>query len=157
SVRILSAAGIPAADAAIVADELRNANLVGHDSHGVMRLMQYVQLIDDGFCRPGAACEVLREGPAFAVIDAHFHLGQVAAMNGLQLAVDKARETGTASVMIRNCNHVGRLGSYTHRAALNGFAALMSVNSPGPGGVAPFGGLDRKLGTNPISLAAPAG
>jgi uncharacterized oxidoreductase len=58
--------------------------------------------------------------------------------------------------MVRNCNHVGRLGSYTRRAALDGFAALMSVNSPGPGGVAPFGGLERKLGTNPISLAAPA-
>jgi uncharacterized oxidoreductase len=73
----------------------------------------------------------------------------------LRIAGEKARREGIASVMVRNCNHVGRLGSYTRRAALDGFAALMSVNSPGPGGVAPFAGLERTLGTTPISLAAP--
>lgn len=156
STRILEAAGVPAADAAIVADELRGANLVGHDSHGVMRLMQYVQMIQDGAVRPGGEFTIVRDGPAFAVADAHFNLGQVAATAALRIATEKARREGVASVFVRNCNHVGRLGSYTRRAALEGFAALMSVNSPGPGGVAPFGGLDRKLGTNPISLAAPA-
>lgn len=155
SVRILEGAGVPAEDAAIVAEELRSANLVGHDSHGVMRLMQYVQMIEDGAVRPGGEFEIVREGPAFAVADAHFNLGQVAASKALRIATDKARSEGVASVMIRNCNHVGRLGSYTCHAAHEGFAALMSVNSPGPGGVAPFGGLERKLGTNPISLAAP--
>jgi uncharacterized oxidoreductase len=154
--RILQAAGVPEADAAIVADELRGANLVGHDSHGVMRLMQYVQMIQDGAVRPGGTFEIVREGPAYTVADAHFNLGQVAATNALAIATDKSRQQGVASVFVRNCNHVGRLGSYTHRAAIAGFAALMSVNSPGPGGVAPFGGLERKLGTNPISMAAPA-
>lgn len=154
--RILQAAGVSETDAAIVADELRSANLVGHDSHGVMRLMQYVQMIQDGAVRPGGTFEIVREGPAFTVADAHFNLGQVAATNALAIAATKAREQGVASVFVRNCNHVGRLGSYTRRAALDGFAALMSVNSPGPGGVAPFGGIERKLGTNPISLAAPA-
>jgi len=157
SARILHAAGVSEADAAIVADELRSANLVGHDSHGVMRLMQYVQMIQDGAVRPGGEFEIVRDGPAYTVADAHFNLGQVAATNALAIAGEKARGQGVASVFVRNCNHVGRLGSYTRRAALDGFAALMSVNSPGPGGVAPFGGLDRKLGTNPISLAAPAG
>lgn len=157
SFRILTAAGVPNSDAAIVADELRSANLVGHDSHGVMRLMQYVQMIDDRAVRPGGEFTIVRDGPAFAVADAHFNLGQVAATQALRIATEKARSGGIASVFVRNCNHVGRLGSYTRRAALDGFAALMSVNSPGPGGVAPFGGLDRKLGTNPISLAAPAG
>ena len=154
--QILEAAGTPAADASVVAAELRDANLVGHDSHGVMRLVQYVEMIDDGFVKPGGEFEVLRDAPAFAVADAHFNLGQVAATKALDIAREKARAVGAATVMVRNCNHVGRLGSYTRRAALEGFAAQMAVNSPGPGGVAPFGGMDMKLGTTPISLAVPA-
>jgi uncharacterized oxidoreductase len=157
SVRILQGAGVPAADAAIVARELRDANLVGHDSHGVMRLMQYVQMIQDGHVRPAGSFEIVREGDAYAVADANFGLGQVAAGKALDIAIAKARRTAVATVMVRNCNHVGRLGAYTERAALQGFAALMAVNSPGPGGVAPFGGIDRKLGTTPISMAAPCG
>jgi uncharacterized oxidoreductase len=157
AVRILHGAGVPEHDAAIVARELRDANLVGHDSHGVMRLMQYVQMIQDGHVRPDGACQVVREGEAYAVIDAHFGLGQVAAGTALDIASVKARRAAVATVMVRNCNHVGRLGAYTERAALQGFAALMAVNSPGPGGVAPFGGIDRKLGTTPISMAAPSG
>ena len=155
--RILEGAGVPAEDAAIVAAELRDANLVGHDSHGVMRLVQYAQMIEDGFVKPGGDFEVLRDTDHLAVADAHFNLGQVAATRALQMGLDKAREHGTATIMVRDCNHVGRLGSYTHRAAVEGFAAVMAVNSPGPGGVAPFGGIDRRLGTTPISMAAPRG
>ncbi len=154
---ILQGAGVPSEDAQVVAQELRDANLVGHDSHGVMRLVQYVQMIDDGHVKPGGAFEIVQDGPGFTVADAHFNLGQVAAAKALGIAFDKARRQGAATVMVRNCNHVGRLGAYTERAALQGFAALMAVNSPGPGGVAAFGGIDRKLGTTPISMAAPSG
>jgi hydroxycarboxylate dehydrogenase B len=154
---ILTAAGVPAADAAIVAEELAEANLVGHDSHGVMRLVQYVQMIKDDNVRIGADIETLVDEPGYAVLDAHFNLGQVAALVGLQMAIQKAKSVGTATVLTRDCNHVGRLGSYTERAARDGCIALMAVNSPGPGGVAPFGGIDRKIGTNPICIAAPWG
>jgi uncharacterized oxidoreductase len=157
AVSILTAAGTPEADAAVVASELRDANLVGHDSHGVMRLVQYVQMIEEGVVQPGTPFTIVRDAPGFAVTDAHLNFGQVAMLHALELALSKARDAGTATVMVRNCNHVGRLGSYTHRAALRGFAAAMAVNSPGPGGVAPFGGIERRLGTNPISMAAPAG
>lgn len=153
--RILHAAGVSTAEAEIVAGELCDANIVGHDSHGAMRLMQYVSYIEQGIIRPGAEFEVVINKPAFAVADAHFAFGQVATIRALDLALEKARAAGTATVMIRNCNHIGRLGSYTERASKEGFAALMTVNAPGPGGVAPFGGMDRRLGTNPISLAAP--
>jgi len=155
--RILTAAGVAEDDAAIVAAELREANLVGHDSHGVMRLMQYVQAMDDGHADAKGAFEVVVDKPGFAVIDGHFHFGQVTATKALELGFAGARRQGSFTVMIRNCNHVGRVGSYTEKAARNGFAALMTVNAPGPGGVAVFGGIDRKLGTNPISLAAPNG
>ncbi|MEZ6066073.1 MAG: Ldh family oxidoreductase [Planctomycetaceae bacterium] len=153
--RILVAAGVPADNADVVATELADANLVGHDSHGIMRIVQYIQMMDEGFVRPDGEFEVISETPVLAVVDGHFNFGQVTATRGLDIAMSKARAMGTATVLMRNCNHVGRLGSYTHRAANEGLIAMMAVNAPGPGGVAPFGGIERRLGTNPISIAAP--
>jgi len=153
--RILAAAGVSPHDADTIAAELREANLVGHDSHGVIRLMQYVQAIDDGHADPNGQFEIVIDNPGLAVIDGHFHFGQVTANKALQMASERTRTQGTFSVWIRNCNHVGRLGSYTEQAARNGLTALMCVNAPGPGGVAPYGGIDRRMGTNPISLAVP--
>lgn len=154
---ILQAAGVPESESAIIAGELADSNMVGHDSHGIMRLVQYVEFIRDGYAKPGAQMEIVNEGPSYAVIDGHFNFGQVIARSGLQIGLQKAREQGAATILIRNCNHIGRLGSYTHEAARAGLVALMAVNAPGPGGVAPFGGIERRLGTNPISIAAPAG
>lgn len=155
--RILSAKGVSDAEAAVVAAELCEANLVGHDSHGLMRIVQYSQMMDDGYVRPGQPFEILRDGPVSAVADGHFNFGQVSASEALRLGLAKARAAGAATILLRNCNHVGRLGSYTHAAARQGIVAMMAVNAPGPGGVAPFGGMERRLGTNPISIAAPAG
>jgi hydroxycarboxylate dehydrogenase B len=121
-----------------------------------MRLVQYVASMRDGHIHAGGEFEVVKEAAAFAVIDGHFNFGQVTMRKALALGIEKAKETGTATVFVRNCNHVGRLGAYTEEAARNGLAAVMAVNAPGPGGVAPFGGIDRKLGTNPISMAAPS-
>ncbi len=154
--KVLTAAGVSPDDAAIIASELRDANLVGHDSHGVMRLVQYIQMMEDGFVNPEGQWEVVTEGPSYLVIDGHFHFGQVIAAKALDLAIPKARQAGTVTVLARNCNHVGRLGSYMHRVAREGLVGMMAVNAPGPGGVAPFGGKERRLGTNPISFGAPS-
>lgn len=156
SCRLLEGAGVSHAEALVVATELCDANLVGHDSHGIMRVMQYVQMIEEGFVKPGSPFEVIQESLVGAVIDGHFNFGQVTTSKALDLALSVARKAGTATIFIRNCNHVGRLGSYTHRAARLGMVAMMGVNAPGPGGVAPFGGMERRLGTNPICIAAPA-
>ncbi|MCA9055167.1 MAG: Ldh family oxidoreductase [Planctomycetaceae bacterium] len=153
--RILEAKGVSSQEAGYVATELCDANLVGHDSHGIMRIVQYAQMMDDGYVKPGSPFEVLRESPVMAVVDGHFNFGQVTASEGLVLGINKAKASGTATILMRNCNHVGRLGSYTHKAAREGLVAMMAVNAPGPGGVAPFGGMERRLGTNPISIAAP--
>ena len=155
--QILQGAGVSAEEADIVATELRDANMVGHDSHGVMRLMQYVDYIEQGFIKPGGEFEVLKDGLSFAVIDGHFNFGQTTATKALRLGIEKARSAGTATVMVQNCNHVGRLGSYSQKAAHEGLASMMAVNAPGPGGVAPYGGIERKLGTNPITMSAPWG
>lgn len=153
--RLLEGNGVASDDAAVIAAELTGANLVGHDSHGVMRLVQYIQMMDDGYIKPDGQFEVVKDAPAFVIVDGHFNFGQVTASKALAIGLEKAKASGTATVMMRNCNHVGRLGSYTDHAASQGFAALMAVNAPGPGGVAPFGGIERRLGTNPISMAAP--
>ena len=153
--RILESKEVSAHEAGFVATELCDANLVGHDSHGIMRIVQYAQMMDDGYVKPGSPFEVVSETPVTAVVDGHFNFGQVTASEGLALALKKAKEAGSATVMMRNCNHVGRLGSYSHKAAREGMVAIMAVNAPGPGGVAPFGGMERRLGTNPISIAAP--
>lgn len=155
--RILIAAGVDSDNAAIVATELKNANLTGHDSHGVIRLMQYVDYIEQGHIRPDGAFDLVADKPGFAIVDGNFQFGQVTATKALRIGLEKAKEQGTATVVIRNCNHVGRLGSYSQKAANEGFAAMMCVNAPGPGGVAPFGGIERRLGTNPISISAPRG
>lgn len=154
-IQILEGVGASAREAECVARELAEANLVGHDSHGVMRLVQYVQLVQEGFIQPGKPQNVVTEGPAYAVIDGGFNFGQVIASSAFELARTKAEASGTATVFARNCNHVGRLGSYTEAAAKAGFLAMMSVNAPGPGQVAPFGAMERRMGTNPISIAAP--
>ena len=155
--QVLLAAGVPEEDAVTVADELATANSFGHDSHGVIRLMQYVDLIEQGAIVPGADVELIRSAGAMTIFDAHFNFGQVAARKALEAGLRQAQELGTSTVMIRNCNHVGRLGSYAQQAALRGFASMMAVNAPGPGGVAPWGGIERKLGTNPIAMSGPWG
>ena len=115
--RVLESAGVPNVDAEIVSKELSEANAVGHDSHGVMRLMQYVQFIDDGFVKLGAEVETVRSGGSFTILDANFNFGQVAANLAVERGVELARNAGTATVMIRNCNHVCRLGAYSKIAA----------------------------------------
>ena len=120
-----------------------------------MRLKQYVDYIEQGHIRPGAEVKLDVDTPTIAVLDGGGNFGQVVAAKALQIATARAREAGSFTVLCRECNHIGRLGSYTYQAARQGFFAVMAVNAPGPGGVVPWGGLDRKLGTNPISMATP--
>ena len=154
--RILTAAGSKPADAACVAADLARSNLLGHDSHGVMRLVQYVGFIREGHVDVAAEPEVLVDRPAVCVVDGKSAFGQVVSRFALERAAEKASAAGAATVLVRNCNHVGRLGGVTEEAAKRGFAAVMVANAPGPGQVAPLGARERRMGTNPISVAAPA-
>jgi len=155
--RILESAGSQPDEADIVAGELAEANLVGHDSHGIIRLKQYADYIEQGHIDPRGAVEIVLELPAMSVIDGHNNFGQLIASKALDVAFRGAKQSGAHTVFCRNCNHVGRVGSYTLKAARAGYVALMAVNGPGGGGTAPWGGLDRRLGTNPISMASPWG
>jgi uncharacterized oxidoreductase len=150
------AGGLPAADAAVVARGLVLANLCGHDSHGIIRVPQYLQMVREGKLVPGVDLTVVHETPALVVADANWGFGQVQAHRLLGRLVGKARAVGVAAGTLRNCGHIGRLGEYAEDAAAAGLAFAAFVNSHGFGGrVAPPGGTAPRLSTNPVCLGGP--
>jgi uncharacterized oxidoreductase len=153
---LLAAVGVSRDEAAIVATSLVGADLRGHDSHGVMRLPQYVDFIERGCYRHGVQLKVERETPAAVACDGQWGLGQVQAHRLLDLLVPKARELGVAGGTARDCGHIGRLGEYAERAAGLGLLLLSTVNNGGAvQRVAPPGGLEPRLSTNPFCAGVP--
>jgi uncharacterized oxidoreductase len=153
---LFQAGGVPADEAAIVAESLVDANLCGHDSHGVIRIPQYVRGIRDGNVQPGKPLIVVKDLPAVLIADGQWGLGQVQAHRLLRLLVPKARQAGVAAGTLRQCGHVGRLGEYAEAAARERLALFATVNGHGYGkNVAPPGGTDGRIGTNPLCFGAP--
>ncbi len=154
---LLAAAGAPAELAAIVAEHLVDANLAGHDSHGVLRVLQYVEAIDSGLIAPAAEMTVVDRFAAGAVVDGGGGFGQVIGRQATLLAMEIARDSGVGAVTVHHCHHTGRIGTYTEMCASAGLIGIAMVNSGGGAQVVPpFGGLGRRLSTNPISIAAPS-
>ena len=153
---LFTAAGVPAADAAIVARSLVDANLCGHDSHGMLRVPQYLDFLKQGIFKPGVEMTVLSETPAVVAADGHWGLGQVQALRLLGKLIEKARGLGIAAGTLKNCGHIGRLGEYAETAATQRMAFIGAVNSHGGGRrVVPPGGTEGRISTNPICMGAP--
>jgi uncharacterized oxidoreductase len=153
---IFIAAGATAEDARIVSDALVEANLVGHDSHGVLRIPEYVRSMGQGLVNTSADIRIVRETPAVAVVDGDWGFGQVVARKTMEIAIEKASQLGVGAVSVFQSCHVGRVGDYPLIAAERGMAAIMFVNTHGGGKlVAPWGGSERRLSANPISVAIP--
>jgi uncharacterized oxidoreductase len=132
------------------------ANLRGHDSHGVMRIAQYLEFLRDGKFKTNAALEILDESPALLAADAGWGLGQVQAHRLLDRLIEKAKIVGVTAGTLRRCGHTGRLGEYAERAVANKLAFIGTVNSHGGGRrVAPPGGIEGRISTNPICIGAP--
>jgi uncharacterized oxidoreductase len=156
--RLLAAAGAADADARVVAAHLVDANLAGHDSHGVGMLPQYVRAIAGGVLDPRAHAEVDPGGGAVVSADGRRGFGQVVAREAVGAGIERARSSGVAVVALRNAFHVGRVGAYGELAAAQGMASIHFVNVVGHGPlVAPFGGTDARLSTNPVCVALPGG
>ncbi len=154
--RIFEAAGVPTKDAATVAGSLVGSNLRGHDSHGVMRVPQYVEFLEKGNYRIDVELRVESETPALLVCDGQWGLGQVQAHRLVDIILPKARQVGLAAGLARDFGHIGRLGEYAERATDVGMVLLATVNNCGAGQrVAPPGGLGPRLGTNPLCIGAP--
>jgi uncharacterized oxidoreductase len=156
AIDLLAAVGVARDEAGIVAASLVGANLRGHDSHGVMRLPQYIGFIEQGQYRHGVDLSVEAETPGAVVCNGQWGLGQVQAHRLLDLVIPKVREIGVAVGTARDCGHIGRLGEYAERAAGQGLLLLATVNNGGAvQRVAPPGGLEPRLSTNPFCAGAP--
>jgi hydroxycarboxylate dehydrogenase B len=153
---VFQACSAPPHEALIVADHLVTANLMGYDTHGLIRVPQYVGDIQNGVIKPGAPVLIEKETATTALVDCGWNFGQVGALRATEIAIERAARCNTSTVVAHRCNHVGRLGAYTMHAAERGFLALGVCNSPRHGHfVVPWGGREGRLATNPISFAVP--
>ncbi|MGB1716687.1 MAG: Ldh family oxidoreductase [Candidatus Latescibacterota bacterium] len=148
--------GCTPADARTVVDHLVDSSLYGHDSHGQIRIYEYIGQIRDGIFDPKGTPHIESDRPCAAVVDGGGALGQIGGTFATQLAIDKARQHGVATVTLRNTSHVGRVGAYPLQIARAGLVGIVFCNAGHLGRqIAPYGGLDGKLSTNPIAFAAP--
>ena len=153
---IFERAGSNAAEAEAVADHLIEANLMGHDSHGVIRVAPYIELLRSGKWAPNRHAEIVRDAGAVVVVDGGQGIGQVIAKEAIALGIERARAHGVAVLGVRHSAHMGRIGAWAEQAAAAGLVSLHFVNTTGFGiQVAPFGGSDRRLSVNPIALGVP--
>ena len=152
---IFSAAGCDAEEAARIGLHLVSANLAGHDSHGVIRVPRYVEWLGSGRVRAGQQPTVVAESATHAVLDGNLGFGQSIGPAAVDLGIIKARAAGLAVVTLRNSGHIGRIGDWAERAAEAGLVSIHFVNVGMGEVVAPFGGVDRRFGTNPLCIGVP--
>jgi uncharacterized oxidoreductase len=148
--------GVEPAEAALVAKELTEATFSGYESHGVGRVQTYLRALDEGTLRTGARLQILRETPAVALLDAGLGFGIRMALEAADLVLAKATNLGLGAASLRNCGDAARLAPYAERIAQAGCIGLVMANDAGSGlVVAPHGGLQPLLSTNPIAVGIP--
>ena len=155
---LLQSLGGPTEEASLVARLLVEADLSGHDSHGVVQIPGYLEAHAEGLIVPGAGFTRERETPTTALIDGHWGFGHRLAHEAMRLAIDKARRNGVSAVGAYRCYHVGHLGAYALLAAEAGVVGMIAVNDGGGGQrVVPHGGVAGRLSTNPLAVGLPTG
>ncbi|HEU0084872.1 MAG TPA: Ldh family oxidoreductase, partial [Bradyrhizobium sp.] len=154
---LLKAAGASDEEANAVAVGCVNANLAGHDSHGVIAIPTYIDRIKAGHIVPGAKWTIVQESPTTTVIDGHWGFGFYVNAKAMELTIAKAKTANVAACTVFRQSHVGRLAAYPMMAMREGMIGLATADSGrSPKHVAPFGGREARLGTNPISIAVPS-
>jgi LDH2 family malate/lactate/ureidoglycolate dehydrogenase len=152
---VLRRNGVPDGDAELVADSLVQADLWGHQSHGIMRLSWYVDRLRSGAMKRVTAAQIVVDSGAVTVLDGHDGVGQVLAAGAMKLAIDRSTQHGVAAVGVRNSNHFGTAAYFTRMAPSEGCIGMLLTNaSPA---MAPWGGKRKAVGNNPWSVAAPSG
>jgi LDH2 family malate/lactate/ureidoglycolate dehydrogenase len=155
--QIFTSIGVSQGGAAWIAHLLVQSNLRGHDSHGVIRIPQYIGSWRKGDIDAKAEPVVVQDGPATALIDGRLGFGQILAKRGMEVAMQKAAAIGVSAVGVFNSNHIGRLADYAEMALERNMLALITVNAGGAGQrMAPWGGRAPRLSTNPIAFACPS-
>jgi len=153
---IFAAAGCGPEEATRIGHYLTEANLVGHDSHGVIRVPSYIDWLRVGKVLPNQSLLTVFENEAISIVDGQYGFGQTIGEQAAKLGVAKASKHGVAIVALRNAGHLGRIGDWPLLAAQAGIVSLHFVNTSGAGIlVAPFGGTQRRLSANPIAAGVP--
>jgi hydroxycarboxylate dehydrogenase B len=153
SAKILELVGSSKADALSVATSLVDAQAAGHSSHGILRLVEYAESVENGQVVPNAQPKIISERGAVVTLDAQWGWGQIACKKAVDLVAEKSRKFGIATATINSCNHIGRLGEYVETLSKKSLVSIMWCNG-GPN-VAPFGGKTRIFGTNPFAAGIP--
>ena len=147
--------GVSRDDATLLTDSLIEANLRGVDTHGITRMLcVYVERIQKGVMSAKTNLTVVREKPSTALIDCHNSIGQVGAARAMQMAIEKARQTGVAFTAAAHTNHYGAAAYWAMMALPHGMIGFSSTNAPAA--AAPTGGRTAMFGTNPFAVAIPA-
>ncbi len=155
---IFTAAGASAENAQSVAGLLAEANSTGHDSHGLIRIPQYLSAVEKGEVVTDAQVEILEENKLTVIVDGHWGFGQVTMSRAVEVGLQKAGRNGLAAIAVRGANHIGRLGSYVDRIARQGMIGLLFVNAVGTPAfrMAPWGGTEPRLATDPLAIGIPS-
>lgn len=153
---IFTAYGVAAEQAVIVGQLLARANLVGHDSHGVIRIPEYIAYMDRGDVEKVAQLDVMQDSGPLLLLRGNFGFGQVLGTWAMRKAIAKAREGGVALMGLNQTGHLGRIGDWPSMAVEAGLVSVHFVNTHGGGKiVAPWGGAERRMSANPFAAGIP--
>ena len=155
-VRTCESLGSESREAHLVADQLVQANLAGHDSHGVGMLPSYVDGVINDRLKINSHPSVVVDSGALLTLDGNAGYGQVNGFETMQMGIERAAIHGVAVVGLRNSYHIGRIGHWAEQCAASGYASMHLVNVIGhPPLVAAYGGAEARFGTNPFCAAVP--
>lgn len=152
---VMRGAGCAPEEADAVASRLVSSNLAGHDSHGVLRVPKYLDWVKDGTLRPNQRASIVFDAGSVIIIEGNQGFGQVIGEQAGALGIARAKQAGISLVGLRNAGHLGRVGDWADLAADAGQVSLHFLNTSGAMRVAPYGGADRRLSTNPLTVGVP--
>ncbi len=147
--------GSSEAEVEAVANNLIEANLTGHDSHGVGMLPRYAEAYLEGGLKPNAHVSTVMDGGAMLRLDGNAGFGQVIGHEAMALGIARAQQAGSCIVALGNSHHLGRIGAWAEQCAAAGLVSLHFVNVISRAIVAPHGGSDARFGTNPFCAGVP--
>jgi uncharacterized oxidoreductase len=152
---IVAAGGSDAREAKLVAENLVNANLTGHDSHGIGMIPRYVDSLKEGGLKPNSHPMVKFDGGALVALDGQSGYGQVIGLEATAIAIERAKQHGVCVMALANSHHLCRIGQWAEQAVAEGLVSISFVNVISRAIVAPFGGSDARFGTNPCTIGIP--
>jgi uncharacterized oxidoreductase len=139
----------------LVADNLVEANLTGHESHGIGMLPRYARAYLEGGLRPNVHAVTRLDAGTLLALDGQAGFGQVIGREAMQMGIARARQHGSCVVALANAHHLGRIGAWAEMAVAQGLVSVHFVNVISRPIVAPFGGRDARFGTNPFAVGIP--